>query len=105
VRLRALVICHAGVEGAPVARTREEAFVMAESLAKRVAAGESLEALAREHDEDPGGRDRAGDLGWVYRGDPRRPEWTELVIARPVGWVTPAPITTPRGYALVAREE
>lgn len=105
VRLRALVISHAGVEGAPVARTREEAFALAESLAARLAAGETLAALARAHDEDPGGRERAGDLGWVYRGDPRRPEWTEAALPRPVGWVSPAPLVTPRGYVLVAREE
>lgn len=104
VRLRALVISHVGVEGAPVARPREEAFALAEALAARLAAGETLAALAREADEDPGGRERAGDLGWVYRSDPRRPEWTELVLARPVGWASPAPLVTPRGYVLVARE-
>lgn len=105
VRLRALVVSHVDVEGAPVARTREEAFALAESLAKRLVAGESLAALAREHDDDPGGRARGGDLGWVYRSDPRRPEWTDLVLSRPVGWVTPTPFVTPRGYVLVAREE
>jgi parvulin-like peptidyl-prolyl isomerase len=105
VRLRALVISHEGIEGAPVARSREDASALAESLAKRVAAGESLAALAREHDEDPDGRARAGDLGWVHRGDPRRPEWTDLVISRPIGWVTPTPLVTPRGFVLVAREE
>ncbi len=105
VRLRALVVSYAGIEGAPVLRTREEAFALAESLAARRAAGEPLAALAREHDEDPGGRERAGDLGWVHRTDPRRPTWTEQALTRPVGWVSPQPLLTPRGYVLVAREE
>lgn len=105
VRLRALSIAYVGIERAPVGRTREEAFTLAAALATRLEAGESLAALAREHNDDLDGVARAGDLGWVFRVDPRRPAWLATVVTRPVGWTSPHPIHTPRGYVLVCREE
>ncbi|MEZ6018056.1 MAG: peptidylprolyl isomerase [Planctomycetota bacterium] len=104
VRLRALVVAHVEVPGSPAVRTREEAFTLAMALAQRLGAGEPLASLARELNDDPGGVERAGDLGWVFRSDPRRPEWTEQALTRPVGWVSPQPLVTPTGYVLVARD-
>jgi peptidyl-prolyl cis-trans isomerase D len=40
----------------------------AESLLKQLKNGADFAALARESSEDPGSKDKGGDLGWVVRG-------------------------------------
>ena len=42
-----------------------EAKLRVNELKQRVAQGESFEALARTHSEDPGSATKGGDLGWV----------------------------------------
>ncbi len=46
-------------------KAQRDASVELENLRKRVLAGESFEALAAKHSEDPGSRGNGGDLGWV----------------------------------------
>ncbi len=101
VRVRALFIAHGG----DVGRTREAAFELATALAVRIRDGEDLATLAATFDDNPGGRERRGDLGWVFRTDPRRPDWTEQLISRPVGWTTDAPLATDAGYVIARRED
>jgi len=40
-----------------------------QALRARILKGESFEALARAHSQDPGTAPRGGDLGWAYPGD------------------------------------
>ncbi|QHS09218.1 SurA N-terminal domain-containing protein [Sinimarinibacterium sp. NLF-5-8] len=50
--------------GADKAAAREKA----EALIKQLAEGADFAQLAKENSEDPGSRDRGGDLGWIRRG-------------------------------------
>ncbi len=52
--------------GVPVVQAdRARAELLADQLYDRLKAGESFEALAREHSDDPVSREEGGDLGWV----------------------------------------
>ncbi len=50
------------------ARAESDARAKAETILKRIKNRESFPALAKEHSEDPGSRERGGDLGWFSRG-------------------------------------
>ena len=68
VRLRGILL--RVDESTPGARDRARTFELAQRIHERLRSGEEMRALAREFDEDPGGREREGDLGWIHRGQP-----------------------------------
>jgi peptidyl-prolyl cis-trans isomerase D len=86
------------------APTQIEAQRTAERIAKRLAAGEDMAALAREHDGDPGGKERAGDLGWVHRYAPEQLSALKDAFLLRVG-ETAGPLPTPYGYLILRREK
>ncbi len=97
VRARAILVSWAGVPGAPreVTRDQRTAKAIAETLHARVAG---------EFNDDPGGRERGGDLGWLHRRDPGlAPALAEAFRLRP-GTLCTAPIQTPAGYLILLRE-
>jgi parvulin-like peptidyl-prolyl isomerase len=51
----------------------EEARKKAEDVLKRARAGEDFEALAKEFTDEPGGKEKGGDLGWFGRGQMVKP--------------------------------
>jgi parvulin-like peptidyl-prolyl isomerase len=85
-------------------RTGPEAERLAAELAARIRRGEDMAALAREHDDDPGGRERAGDLGWVRRRTTRMPHSFDRLFVEPPGTLI-GPLATPRGWVLLRRED
>ena len=105
VRVRAILVRHADARAAPDgARSKAQALALAEDLARRIDRGEDMAALAREHDEDQGGRERAGDLGWVHRGTPGLSRAIASTFVLRVGERT-LPLDTSYGYVLLRREE
>ena len=62
-----------------------------------------MRKLAREFDEDLGGNEREGDLGWVFRGQPGLPKELKRACLLRVGDVA-EPQKTAAGYLLVRRE-
>ncbi len=105
VRLRAILLAHEesrGVVPFP-GRTRDAAVELARELRARIVAGADMAELARQLDDDPGGRERGGDLGWIHRGTPGLPEWMNRAWLEPVGWLSPV-ISTPAGVLLLRRE-
>jgi parvulin-like peptidyl-prolyl isomerase len=105
IRARAVLISHdttpLGAVTAP--RPMADAERLATEIRDRVRAGEDLAAIAAEYDDDPGGRERAGDLGWLHRGNPRlAPVLAELFKSEPGELI--GPVLTRGGYVVARRE-
>jgi parvulin-like peptidyl-prolyl isomerase len=72
VRVRAILVQHEKAVGADpaTARTQTAARAIADDLLARAQKGEEFAKLAKETNDDPGGKERGGELGWVHRGAP-----------------------------------
>jgi hypothetical protein len=105
VRLRGILVAWAGAHGADPAltRTQAEAKVLAEELRLRVLGGEDMATLAREHDDDPGGRERAGDLGWIHRQNPNLSRHFDTAFLLRPGEVSKL-MTSSAGFVILRRE-
>lgn len=105
IRARAIFIGHRASPGPAEyhSRTPEEAAELAVALHARARAGADLAALAREYDDDPGGRARSGDLGWIYRGHPGLSRALEPAFLATVGELL-EPIALASGWLIVRRE-
>jgi parvulin-like peptidyl-prolyl isomerase len=104
IRVRAILVQHDKAVGADPAMPRNlmQAKAIADDLFARLRAGAVFAELAREFDDDPGGKARAGDLGWVYRFMPDLPRPFAAAFALPAGGVELH--KTPLGFVLVLRE-
>lgn len=87
---------YAGMPSLPHAKS------IADGLRARALAGEDFAKLARERDDDTGGRERDGDLGWVHRWTPTLLEPIAKGFFLPVGGVG-EPEFTPHGFLFVKR--
>ena len=67
------------------------------AVIKRARAGEDFAKLAREASEDPGSKDRGGDLGWVNTGTMVLP-FEQALFALKKGEISPEPVRTPFGF-------
>jgi len=65
----------------------------------RLAKGEKFDALARQYSEDPGSKERGGDLGFVSRGS-LVPEFEKVAFTLKAGEVS-APVKTQFGYHVI----
>jgi parvulin-like peptidyl-prolyl isomerase len=62
-----------------------------------------MAALAGEHDDDPGGRQRCGDLGWILRHATDTPAFLERVWSSPIGQLQ-GPVPSNAGWVVFRRE-
>ena len=67
---------------------------------KRAKGGEDLGKIAREMSEDPGSKDKGGDLGWVSKGD-MVPPFEQALFALKKGEISAEPVRTPFGFHAV----
>ncbi len=79
--------------------SEEEARRRAETVRVRLKAGEDFAKVAREYSDDPGTRDRGGDLGWFERGR-MVPEFEEAAFSLAVGQVS-EPVRTAYGFHVI----
>jgi parvulin-like peptidyl-prolyl isomerase len=102
VRARAILV--ANEESGLADRSATEAEELAAELHRRIyEEGEDMAELARRHDDDPGGRERAGDLGWLYRGNPAMVRVLDrLMLVKPGDLLEPIPVRA--GWLLLRRE-
>ena len=85
-------------------RTPSQAETIVTEAYERALAGESFAELAREMTEDHGGRERAGDLGWLHRHSLSVPKFMERVFNLEVGQVL-EPVYTTAGWLVVRRDQ
>lgn len=77
----------------------------AEILQKALSEGADFEALAREFSEDPGSKDKGGDLGEFFEGD-MVPAFNEVVFQKAeVGKLFPEIVETDFGYHILRVDE
>jgi peptidyl-prolyl cis-trans isomerase D len=67
------------------------------AVIKRAKAGEDFAKLAREVSEDPGSKDKGGDLGWVSPGM-MVPQFEQALFALKKGEISPEPVRSPFGF-------
>lgn len=101
VRLRGILL--RVDESSSGGRDRARTLDLVDRLQQRVQAGEDMRKLAREFDEDLGGKEREGDLGWVFRSQPGLPKELKRACLLRVGDIA-EPQQTAAGYLLVRRE-
>jgi len=101
VRLRGILL--RVDESTPGARDRARTFELAQRIHERLRSGEDMRSLARELDEDPGGKEREGDLGWIHRGQPGLSRELKRACLLRVGEIA-EPQPTRAGYLVVRRE-
>lgn len=102
-RLRCVLLRYVMAQAAgDTLRSKADTKTLGEALLARLQSGESLAQLAREHDDDTGGRERAGDLGWIHRATPELAAPLRAAFLMRVGQVELR--DTPLGYLIVKRE-
>jgi peptidyl-prolyl cis-trans isomerase C len=87
----------------PTPQQRQAKRQQAEQIARRAAAGEDFAALATEFTEEPGGKERGGDLGWFGRGRMVQ-QFEEAAFKLQAGQVSPV-VETPYGYHVIKVED
>lgn len=70
-----------------------------EDIRKKIVAGEDFADLAKKYSEDPGSKDRGGDLGFIAKGD-TVPEFEKVAFALKEG-ETSSVVETPYGYHII----
>ncbi|GBC84862.1 Peptidyl-prolyl cis-trans isomerase D [bacterium HR11] len=80
-------------------RSEDEARQRAETVRARLKAGEDFAKVAREYSDDPGTREKGGDLGWFERGR-MVPEFEQAAFSLAVGQVS-EPIRTAYGFHII----
>ncbi len=84
------------------AEERARAKVKAEAIAKMARSGTDFATLARKHSEDPGSKDKGGELGWFGRGQMVK-VFEDAVFGAKPGQIV-GPIESQFGYHIVKVE-
>jgi parvulin-like peptidyl-prolyl isomerase len=102
-RFNVLLITHAdSPQAANPNRSRAEARELAAEVHALLSAGDPFEPIARFSNDDPGGKERAGDIGWVHRRMPGLPQYLRTSFLLKPGEIG-APLETGGGWILVQR--
>ncbi len=105
IRLRSIFLSWDGAASGliPNPRTIEECEILADELLRRITEGEDMGELARQFNDDPTGREREGDLGWLHRRQPKLPAWMNKSFQLRVGELA-QPIPLKGGWIILRRE-
>lgn len=81
----------------------ETARKKAEEINARALAGEDFTKLANEFSEDPGSKDKGGDLGWATKGSFVSEFENAIFDILKAGQITASPIKTQFGYHIIKK--
>jgi len=95
VKVRHILIRADAKDAEASARAKQKA----ESVQKEAAAGKDFALLAKQYSDDPGTKDRGGDIGYISRGMVV-PEFEQAAFSMKVGEVSPV-IQTPYGFHIL----
>ncbi len=70
-----------------------------QEIRAKIVAGEPFEIMAKNHSEDPGSKDKGGDLNY-FRREEMVKEFSDVAFSLPVGEVS-GPVKTQYGYHLI----
>jgi peptidyl-prolyl cis-trans isomerase D len=91
------VLARVDAEKGGGSETEDKARDKIADVIRRAKAGEDFAKLAREVSEDPGSKDKGGDLGWVSQGD-MVPPFEQALFALKKGEISAEPVRTPFGF-------
>ncbi len=102
---RHILVMHTGSERKPegITRTPEEAKKRAEEALAKIRAGASFDDLVGEYSDEPGAKERKGDLG-VFEKKVMVKAFAEVAFKLEVGEVSEV-VSTPFGYHVIKRTE
>lgn len=106
VRLRAILVRFDIAAGADplLDRNQAQARKLVDELHQRLVGGADMRSVAREFNDDSGGMEREGDLGWIHRNAPGLGLPLRQAVLLAVGELS-APTSTSLGYLIVRREK
>ncbi|MGQ9489745.1 MAG: peptidylprolyl isomerase [Anaerolineae bacterium] len=88
----------------PEPRDEAQALALITEIQQKLSAGEDFAELARQYSDDPGSKEKGGDLGWFPRASGFVQEFEEAAFKLQPGEVSP-PVRTQFGYHLIKVEE
>lgn len=105
IRVRAMLVSHLNALGVSpdLNRTQTEALALADEAVGRLNDGEDFAELAGRFNDDPGGKERRGDLGWIHRQNPDLPAFYNKLFLSEPGTIH-GPILTSAGVVVARRE-
>lgn len=101
-KVKHILVGDSETQGGPNPRTQAEALTKVNAVEARLKKGEDFAAVAKAESDDPGSKDKGGELGDITPGQ-TVPEFETAVNALPVGKVSD-PIHTRFGYHIVEVE-
>ena len=91
-------------EPAPKPLTKDQADAAAkqkaDALLAQIKGGADFAKLANDNTDDPGGKGKGGDLGWVKHGE-MVPEFEKAAFALKPNEISPAPVKSQFGYHII----
>ncbi|MGH9415208.1 MAG: peptidylprolyl isomerase [Terriglobales bacterium] len=101
-KVRHILIGDNETPNGPNPRTAAQALAKANELEAKLKAGADFAAIAKADSDDPGSKDKGGELGDISPGE-TVPEFESAVAKLPVGQISP-PLHTRFGYHIVEVE-
>ncbi|MCL4159549.1 UNVERIFIED_CONTAM: hypothetical protein GTU68_017820 [Idotea baltica] len=104
IQVSGILVSHLKALGVPegLNRTQTEARAMVDDIVRRVKGGEDFNEIAARFNDDPGGKERRGHLGWIHRHNPDLPTFFGRLFLEKPGTLT-EPALTPSGVVVLLR--